>query len=543
MQFTPQQLAGYKGYSKGVLIGNWNEDLAVETDKMKLYKHALEGTSASNAGQQSNDFVNVANMTQKVSLFPAQDDGFVHFAVPLQVRSIACDAVLAVDTTARNRPRVNQALATATADKSPAARSAWFLQRLPGDANLSFYNAQKEGDVLHYGQSFRLSNEYASGDGFYSIAASLQNLSKSAGKGFLEVSASLGTGADSIFVVEPAGSKAGSQDGNPVKLSDQVVLVHRSSNSPLACQPSHRRASALGSEFDLAIGTVKTMATKAQAAIATQPENYFTFIVGARGAAFTPYTAPVVHSDALARIRAKILERGQSEGFRGIVRVLRTMDTDDKNCQLTRVEFKAGLDRYGVQITTSELDSVFKVFDRDGNGVVTLTEFLREIRGEMNARRRDIVEQAFRKIDLDGSGVVTLKELTSRYRSNIAKVLPDASSKDQEQAVRIFSESFGGRGGNITFAQFCEYYNDIGAAIDEDDYFELVVRNAWHIAGGNGVTENTSNKRVLVVFQDGTQKVIGLDDDLGLDGNSIPQIRQRLEQQGVRNIKEIKTSM
>ena len=219
------------------------------------------------------------------------------------------------------------------------------------------------------------------------------------------------------------------------------------------------------------------------------------------------------------------------------------MDTDDKNCQLTRVEFKAGLDRYGVQITTSELDSVFKVFDRDGNGVVTLTEFLREIRGEMNARRRDIVEQAFRKIDLDGSGVVTLKELTSRYRSNIAKVLPDASSKDQEQAVRIFSESFGGRGGNITFAQFCEYYNDIGAAIDEDDYFELVVRNAWHIAGGNGVTENTSNKRVLVVFQDGTQKVIGLDDDLGLDGNSIPQIRQRLEQQGVRNIKEIKTSM
>ena len=39
----------------------------------------------------------------------------------------------------------------------------------------------------------------------------------------------------------------------------------------------------------------------------------------------------------------------------------------------------------------------------------------------------------------------------------------------------------------------------MSASIDLDDYFELMIRNAWHIPGGEGWCANTANKRVLVI--------------------------------------------
>ena len=61
--------------------------------------------------------------------------------------------------------------------------------------------------------------------------------------------------------------------------------------------------------------------------------------------------------------------------------------------------------------------------------------------------------------------------------------------------------------GKVTFEEFCEYYTDVSASIDKDNYFELMMRNAWHIAGGEGQTANTSIPRHLVTDADGTQRV------------------------------------
>ena len=63
------------------------------------------------------------------------------------------------------------------------------------------------------------------------------------------------------------------------------------------------------------------------------------------------------------------------------------------------------------------------------------------------------------------------------------------------------------RDGVVTWEEFLDYYKDISVGIDRDDYFELMMRNAWHISGGEGWCANSSNKRVLVTHADGSQTV------------------------------------
>jgi calcyphosin len=46
----------------------------------------------------------------------------------------------------------------------------------------------------------------------------------------------------------------------------------------------------------------------------------------------------------------------------------------------------------------------------------------------------------------------------------------------------------------VTFPEFAEYYNNISASIDNDDYFELMIRNAWNLDNNNynGVKNNAN---------------------------------------------------
>ena len=55
--------------------------------------------------------------------------------------------------------------------------------------------------------------------------------------------------------------------------------------------------------------------------------------------------------------------------------------------------------------------------------------------------------------------------------------------------------------GTITWEEFLDYYRDISVGIDNEDYFELMIRNAWHLSGGEGQAANTSCRRVLVIHR------------------------------------------
>ena len=183
-------------------------------------------------------------------------------------------------------------------------------------------------------------------------------------------------------------------------------------------------------------------------------------------------------------------------------------------------------------LTVSDCDSL--TVDRDRSGEIDFDEFLIGIRGDMNDRRKNLVRMAFNILDSDGSGQVTLEEVMAVY--DVSKS-PDVISgkKTPKEAIQEFMWQWEGtdRDGIITYEEFEDYYKAISASIDGDDYFELMIRNAWRIAGGEGQAANTANKRVLVTNKDGTQSVQTLEKELGWKAGDLEGLKSRLGKQGI----------
>ena len=141
---------------------------------------------------------------------------------------------------------------------------------------------------------------------------------------------------------------------------------------------------------------------------------------------------------------------------------------------------------------------------------------------------------AFDILDSDHSGVITIDDLVDRYdvTSNPAY---QAGKITKKQAYEEFMSQWDRleKDGIVTREEFEDYYKGISASIDDDTYFELMIRNAWRIAGGEGMAANTANRRVLVTNKDGSQSVVGINNELGLKAGDKDMMRARLAQQGV----------
>ena len=175
----------------------------------------------------------------------------------------------------------------------------------------------------------------------------------------------------------------------------------------------------------------------------------------------------------------------------------------------------------------------------DDSGSVDYDEFIETVRGPMNARRRSLVRRAFDVLDRDKSGAIEPSEVVGKFdASRHPEVLKGAKTPDE--VLREFLDTFDVGGvidGKVTFEEFQNYYRNVSASIDRDDYFELMLRNAWHLAGGEGWCANSSNLRCLCTHANGSQSVQRLDDDLGLElPKDAGEVLRRLRVQGLTDV-------
>lgn len=180
------------------------------------------------------------------------------------------------------------------------------------------------------------------------------------------------------------------------------------------------------------------------------------------------------------RLRAQCLSRGVS-GIRSLARFFRRLDQDGSRVLDAR-ELRRGLAELGMLLDEAEAEGVCKRWDRDGSGTLDLEEFLRALRPPMSQAREAVIAAAFAKLDRSGDGVVTVDDLRGVY-SGRAHPKVQSGEWREDDVLRCFLDTFDSseKDGQVTLAEFQDYYSGLSASVDTDEEFVAMMTRAWQL--------------------------------------------------------------
>ena len=156
----------------------------------------------------------------------------------------------------------------------------------------------------------------------------------------------------------------------------------------------------------------------------------------------------------------------------------------NRNGSLDRDEFESCCKINALGLTPEEIDVLMRHFDRDGNGSVGYEEFLRAVRGRLNATRKVLVKKIFDVLDKIGGerGYLTIDNIKDIYSvSKPPAVIAGKMTKDEalQEFLNAFEGTEGNRDGKVTLDEWIRHYEEVSCSIDSDDYFGTMIAQTW----------------------------------------------------------------
>jgi Ca2+-binding EF-hand superfamily protein len=141
-----------------------------------------------------------------------------------------------------------------------------------------------------------------------------------------------------------------------------------------------------------------------------------------------------------------------------------------------------------------EMQALMRYYDVDGDGQISVDEFLRGLRDSLTERREAMVWRAFSLMDRDGSGQIEAKDVAHLYDVSQHREFIEGS-KTKDEILDEFLNSFDGVQGNndgiISKDEWFEYYTDLSVSVPSDDYFVQMMESTWNMCEDESDEEYT----------------------------------------------------
>ena len=198
-------------------------------------------------------------------------------------------------------------------------------------------------------------------------------------------------------------------------------------------------------------------------------------------------------------IRKNLLKKG----LRGLISMEGSFRLADKdNSQSVNFdEFKKIALSYKFGLNDEEIFNVFELFDKGNLGKINYDEFIRNVRGPMSEKRKNIVAKAFDYLDYQHKGQLLLNDINDYYNAKDHPFVLNGK-KNEEEVLQEFLDTFfanhmylngdEGAEGIVDLEEFIDYYESVSCTIDNDDLFEEMIYNVWNI--DDGQKQNLKNE-------------------------------------------------
>ena len=181
----------------------------------------------------------------------------------------------------------------------------------------------------------------------------------------------------------------------------------------------------------------------------------------------------------------------KKRGVRGVMAMRRAFMIADENDSktLNLPEFIKFCHDYRIPVVGRDINLLFEEFDKDRSGEINYEEFIYAFVGEMNDRRKNLIKILFDSFDKNKTGFINLDEVRNNYSpKNHPDVLSGKKTEDEVLAefldtlqyhFSLLKSNKEEKSNKIGFDEFLEYFNNISVGIEDDDYFEDVIKNGF----------------------------------------------------------------
>jgi hypothetical protein len=249
-------------------------------------------------------------------------------------------------------------------------------------------------------------------------------------------------------------------------------------------------------------------------------------------------------SRTLEKIKNSILDNRGALGIAYYLRAVRAMDRDG-NKQLPRQEVLGTIRDFvglNASVTSTDLTHLLDSLEIAESGMISSVEFLRGFLTGMSSERKQIAANLYRQFENASTNQVFPETILSQYE--VLSHPNAARGRSDPREIRAVLAQYFNSGnvapGCVTLVDFLDFFYGISLTIDDDEDFELTVRNSWH--SNVGALVGAASRRINVVSSVGLGQIdtVELRDNLTSrvwDNNSVTA---KLKRSGYDSLTEIK---